>query len=99
MRPTQKLLQDVKANIPPAEFYRAELSTMTPPRGGGWRDGGLCPFHADNHAGSFRVNLETGAFTCFSCGSKGADIITFIQLRDGLSFTEALRKLAEDWGI
>ena len=99
MKTSIRLLQDVKGSIPPADFYRAELQTMPPPRGGGWRDGGLCPFHADKTAGSFRVNLETGAFTCFSCGSKGADIIAFTQQRDGLSFPEALRKLSEDWGI
>jgi len=99
MKTTPRLLQDVKGSIPPADFYRAELPTMPPPKGGGWRDAGLCPFHADRHAGSFRVNLETGGFKCFSCGSKGADIIAFIQLRDGLSFPEALKKLADEWGL
>ena len=98
MKTNVRLLENVKAYIPPAEFYRAELPSMPPPRGGGWRDGGLCAFHADNHAGSFRVNLDSGGFCCFSCGAKGADIIAFIQLRDGLSFTEALRKLADEWG-
>lgn len=92
-------IQDVKFNIPPAEFYRAELPAMPPPRGSGWRDGGLCPFHDDKHTGSFRVNLETGAFVCFSCGSKGGDIIAFIQQRDGLSFPEALNKLSNEWGL
>ena len=99
MKTLPRLLQDVKGSIPPGDFYRAELPTMPSPRGGGWRDGGLCPFHADKHAGSFRVNLDTGGFTCFSCGSKGADIVAFIQLRDGLSFPEALKKLADEWGL
>lgn len=99
MKTNVRLLENVKTYIPPAEFYRAELSTMPPPRGGGWRDGGLCPFHADNHAGSFRVNLNSGGFCCFSCGAKGADIIAFIQLRDGLSFPEALNKLSNEWGV
>jgi len=62
MKTNVRLLENVKAYIPPAELYRAELPTMPPPRGGGWRDGGLCPFHADNHAGSFRVNLDSGGF-------------------------------------
>lgn len=92
-------IQKVKFNISPAEFYRAELSAMPPPRGSEWRDGGLCPFHDDKHIGSFRVNLETGAFVCFSCGSKGGDIIAFIQQRDGLSFPGALNKLANEWGL
>ena len=99
MKTAVQLLQNVKAYIPPADFYRAELPTMPVPRGSGWREGGLCPFHADKHAGSFRVNLETGAFVCFACGTKGGDIVAFIQQRDGLSFPDATRKLAEDWGI
>lgn len=99
MKTAVQLLQNVKAYIPPADFYRAELTAMPVPRGSGWREGGLCPFHADKHAGSFRVNLETGAFVCFACGTKGGDIVAFIQQRDGLSFPDATRKLAEDWGI
>jgi DNA primase len=91
--------RDVKMHIPAADFYRAELPEMPSPRGGGWRNGGLCPFHDDNHAGSFRVNLETGAFTCFSCGTKGGDIIAFIQQRDGLSFPGAVQKLLNEWGL
>lgn len=91
--------QNVKAYITPGNFYHAELPSMPPRRGSGWRDGGLCPFHSDKHAGSFRVNLETGAFLCFSCGTKGGDIIAFIQQRDGLSFPEAVRKLTDEWGI
>ncbi|HWR76813.1 MAG TPA: CHC2 zinc finger domain-containing protein [Thiobacillus sp.] len=99
MKTAPRLLQDVKGSIPPADFYRAELPTMPPPRGGGWRDGGLCVFHQDHHTGSFRVNLDTGGFKCFACGAKGADVIAFIQLRDGLSFPEALRQLSDDWGV
>ena len=99
MKTAVQLLQNVKAYIPPADFYRAELPAMPVPRGSGWREGGLCPVHADKHAGSFRVNLETGAFVCFACGTKGGDIVAFIQQRDGLSFPDATRKLAEDWGI
>ena len=99
MKTSFQSLQNVKSYIPPSEFYRAELTTMLPPRGGGWRDGGLCPFHDDKHAGSFRVDLENGAFKCFSCGTKGGDIIAFIQQRDGLSFPEAVQKLTNEWGL
>lgn len=99
MKTSRELLQNIKSYIPPSEFYRAELPAMPPPHGGGWRDGDLCPFHDDKNAGSFRVNLETGAFTCFSCGTKGGDIIAFIQQRDGLSFPEAVQKLTNEWGL
>ncbi|PTQ86476.1 CHC2 zinc finger domain-containing protein [Nitrosomonas ureae] len=91
--------QNIKSNISPVDFFRAELSTMQSPRGNGWCNGGICPFHSDKRAGSFRVNLETGAFICYSCGTKGRDIIAFIQKRDGLSFTEAVQKLTNEWGL
>lgn len=99
MKTAIQSLQNVKAYIHPVDFYRSELPSMPPCRGSGWRDGGLCPFHSDKHAGSFRVNLETGAFLCFSCGSKGGDIIAFIQQRDSISFPEAVQKLTDEWGI
>lgn len=99
MRTAIRMLQDIKAHILPLDFYRTEMPTLPAPRGSGWRDGGLCPFHADNHPGSFHVNLDTGAFKCFSCGAKGGDIIAFLQLRDGLSFTDATHTLATEWGL
>lgn len=98
MKHINHVLQSVKS-IPANDFYRAELPTMPAPRGGGWRDGGLCLFHDDRHAGSFRVNLDTGGFKCFSCDAAGGDIVAFIQLRDGLGFTDAVHKLASDWGL
>ncbi|MEP6605586.1 MAG: CHC2 zinc finger domain-containing protein [Nitrosospira sp.] len=98
MKINLRLLQEIKQYIPPAEFYRTELSAMPPLRKHGWHDGGLCPFHDDKRTGSFHVNLETGAFKCFSCGAKGGDIVTFIQQRDALTFNEALQKLSDGWG-
>ena len=99
MKTTRLQAADVKTRIPPADFYRAELPAMPAPRGAGWRDGGLCPFHSDRHAGSFKVNLSVGSFVCFSCGAKGSDIVSFVQMRDGLSFPDAVAKLAEEWGL
>lgn len=99
MNTTTRLLQDIKAYIPPEDFYRTELPGMALVRGNDWINGGLCPFHEDRHAGSFYVNRKTGAFHCFSCKTKGGDIVSFVQRRDGLSFREALRKLADEWGV
>ena len=89
----------IKAVIQPLAFYLSELPNMPPARGASWVDGGLCPFHADTRKGSFRIHLETGAFCCFACGSKGGDIVAFVQLRESLSFPDALAKLADDWGV
>lgn len=90
--------ETLKREIQPADFYQAELPAMPTPKRYGWNDAGLCPFHADAHAGSFRVHTGTGAFCCFSCGARGGDILSFVMLRDGLSFREALELLAADWG-
>lgn len=94
-----KLTADtVKQSLSPADFYRYELPTAKLKRHG-WNEGGLCPFHNDTRAGSFRINTESGAFSCYSCGTKGGDIIGFVMNRYGLGFADALRKLADDWGI
>ena len=99
MKTALQLLHDVKTYVPPSEFYRSELPTMTPPGGIAWQKGGLCPFHEDHYQGSFHVHLKTGAFHCFSCGAKGGDIIAFTQLRYAVPFQEAVEKLANEWGV
>ena len=88
----------IKRSLPPFDFYRHELPDA-PLKRHNWNDGGLCPFHSDNKAGSFRVNLVTGAFKCFSCGMAGGDIVAFVMALYGLQFIEALAKLADDWGL
>jgi len=54
---------------------------------------GLCPFHNEKTA-SFSVSPRRGIFKCFGCG-EGGDVIRFVMKRDGLSFYEAVTKLAE----
>lgn len=93
------LPQKLKAAISPVDFYRYELPDMPQTSRQGWVDGGLCPFHADKHTGSFRVNLESGAYRCFSCDAKGGDILSFLQARDGVSFPEALKRISQEWGL
>ena len=96
---TQKLTPDfIKNSLSPVDFYRHELPTA-PLKKGGWNIGGLCVFHADNSPGSFRVNLTTGAYKCFSCGMAGGDVIAFVMALYSLDFVEALAKLADDWGL
>lgn len=95
-----KILQAdyIKNSISPRDFYNYELLDSKL-KNHFWNDGGLCPFHSDNQRGSFRVNLETGAFKCFACGMAGGDIIAFTMALHGVQFVEALMKLARDWGL
>ncbi len=58
---------------------------------------GLCPFHNEKTP-SFSVNPERGFFHCFGCGAGGT-VFNFLMRMEGLSFPEALRALAERYGI
>ncbi len=58
---------------------------------------GLCPFHSEKTP-SFTVSPERGLFKCFGCG-KGGDVFSFIQLRENMSFMEAMRHLADRAGV
>ncbi len=54
---------------------------------------GLCPFHNEKTP-SFNVLEDKGIFKCFGCGKAG-DVFSFVMFIDGLTFPEALRKLAK----
>ena len=58
---------------------------------------GLCPFHSEKTP-SFTVSSTKKLFHCFGCG-VGGDVITFIMKVENLSFTEALKYLADLEGI
>ena len=58
---------------------------------------GLCPFHSEKTP-SFSVNSEKQIFHCFGCG-KGGDVISFIREIENLSFSDAVRFLAERSGM
>ncbi len=58
---------------------------------------GLCPFHKEKTP-SFTVNEDKGFFHCFGCGAHG-DVIGFLMRDEGLSFPEAVERLAGDAGL
>ncbi|CAN5242065.1 DNA primase [soil metagenome] len=58
---------------------------------------GKCPFH-DEKSPSFSVNEQKSFYYCFGCGA-GGDGIKFVQEIEGLSFTEAVEKLARQIGL
>jgi hypothetical protein len=58
---------------------------------------GLCPFHEEKTP-SFTVNRELGLFHCFGCG-VGGDVIGFVVRFHGVTFREAMRRLAVRAGV
>ncbi len=57
----------------------------------------LCPFHVEKTP-SFTVNAEKRIFHCFGCGA-GGNVIGFVMRQERMSFPEAVRWLAERYGV
>lgn len=58
---------------------------------------GLCPFHNEKTP-SFTVDEKKQLFHCFGCGA-GGDVVSFIMQKEGLSYPESLKFLADKAGI
>lgn len=58
---------------------------------------GVCPFHNEKTP-SFVVSEQKQIFTCFGCGATG-DAIEFVKRYYNLDFSEAVEKLAGEYGI
>src|SRR5499426_3658038 len=58
---------------------------------------GLCPFHSEKTP-SFSVHRDKQFFHCFGC-HKGGDVFSFVMEVERVSFLEAVRIVAEKYGI
>jgi DNA primase len=58
---------------------------------------GLCPFHAEKTP-SFTVDQEKGFFHCFGCHA-GGDVFKFLELQEKVTFPEAVRMVAQKFGV
>jgi DNA primase len=58
---------------------------------------GLCPFHNEKTP-SFNVDRAKQFYYCFGC-HKGGDVFQFVQEMEGGGFFDALKSLAERYGI
>ena len=90
----QPLLDEIKA--------RTDLADLIASSGVALRRAGAdykacCPFHHEKTP-SFVVHPQQGYYHCFGCGEKG-DAFSFVMKQEGLSFGEAVRKLAGACGV
>lgn len=89
----EDLVEEIKARVDIVEVIGEHVRL----RKRGQNYVGLCPFHSENTP-SFTVNQTKGMFYCFGCG-VGGDVFTFLMKQEGLTFPEAVQKLAERAGI
>lgn len=58
---------------------------------------GLCPFHSEKTP-SFVVHPDNQVYRCYGCG-EGGNVFGFIMKKEGLTFPEAVKLLADKSGI
>ncbi len=93
MRFPPSLLDEIRARLPVSVVVgrRVKLTKS------GREFRGLSPFNAEKTP-SFYVNDQKGFYHCFSSGKHG-DIFRFMMETDGVSFPEAIERLANEAGV
>lgn len=86
-------LDEIRARVPLAGIVgrRVKLARR------GREYTGLCPFHNEKTP-SFTLNEDKGFYHCFGCGAHG-DVMGFVMQTEGLSFPEAVERLAGEAGL
>ena len=89
----QELIEEIKTRVSIRELV-ADYLTLTK-AGANWK--ALCPFHREKTP-SFMVHEGKGIFHCFGCGESG-NIFTFLMKQEGVTFPEAVERLAKRCGV
>lgn len=89
----QYFIDDLKAR---ADLVRI-IEPFVPLKKKGANYWGNCPFHQEKTA-SFSVSPSKGFYKCFGC-DKGGNAFTFLMEMEGLSFPEAIKRVAEIAGV
>src|SRR5476649_321452 len=84
----------VRESVDLVELIREQVPGLKR-AGRNWR--ARCPFHQERTP-SFNVNPEMGVYKCFGCGA-GGDAFKFLMQTEGLTYPEAIHKLAQRVGI
>ncbi|HYA71973.1 MAG TPA: DNA primase [Roseiarcus sp.] len=93
MRFSTAFLDEIRARVPVSQVAGARIQLRK--EGREWR--GLSPFNAEKTP-SFFVNDPKGFYHDFSSGKHG-DIFTFLMETEGLTFPEAVERLAAMAGV
>jgi DNA primase len=93
MRFPPSFIDEIRARVPVSEVVRRRVPLKK--AGREWK--GLSPFNAERTP-SFFVNDQKGFYHCFSSGKSG-DQFRFLMETEGLSFPEAVERLAHLAGL
>jgi DNA primase len=93
MRFPPSLIDEIRTRLPVSQVVGRKVSLKR----AGRELKGLSPFKQEKTP-SFFVNDQKGSWFDFSSGQNG-DIFKFVMLTEGLSFPEAVERLAEEAGI
>jgi DNA primase len=93
MRFPPELLDDIRARLPVSQVVARKVALKR----AGREMKGLSPFKVEKTP-SFYVNDHKGFYHCFASGEHG-DIFTFLIKTEGVSFPEAVERLAAEAGV
>lgn len=98
MRFSPTFLDEIRDRVPISSVIGARVAwdrkKTNASRGDYW---GCCPFHGEKTP-SFHCEDKKGRYHCFGCGVSG-DHFRFLTELDGLSFPEAVERIAEMAGV
>src|SRR5262249_54954432 len=93
MKFTDSFLDEIRARLPVSAVVSRRVALKR--AGREWK--GLSPFNQEKTP-SFTVNDQKGFSHCFPSGKHG-DIFGFVMATEGLSFPEAVERLANEAGL
>lgn len=98
MRFDDRFLDDIRARLNISDVVGRRVTwdrkKSQPSKGDYWA---CCPFHNEKSP-SFHADDRRGRYHCFGCGQSG-DIFRFLGETEGVSFPEAVERLASEAGI
>ncbi|ADZ69694.1 DNA primase [Polymorphum gilvum] len=98
MRFDNRLLDEIRARLNLSDIVGRRVTwdrrKTQPGKGDFWA---CCPFHQEKSP-SFHVDDRRGRYKCFGCGASG-DHFRFLTDTEGLSFPEAVERLAGQAGV
>src|SRR5512145_545198 len=93
MRYPPSVLDEIRARLPVSQVVSRRVALKR----AGREFKGLSPFKQEKTP-SFTVNDHKGFYHCFASGEHG-DIFTFLMKTEGLTFPEAVERLAQEAGV